>query len=882
MLREVGRGGMGVVYLARDTRLDRDVAIKALPDNLASDPARLDRFEREAKTLAQLNHPNLAGIHGVEEQDGAKYLVLEYVEGETLADRLDRGPLPVDEAVEYAVQIAAGVEAAHEAGVIHRDLKPANIKITPEGIVKVLDFGLARTDEGGQSSSGSLDSPTMTTPQPQHSPTIEGAILGTAAYMSPEQARGRRVDKRTDIWSFGVVLYEMLIGASPFHGETATDSIGAVLHKDLDLALLPSETPSQVRRILERCLVRDKNLRYRDIGDVRIELERSGDSTHIQANQHGASAKSWKIVAGVLLLLAISAWGWVAARPEIKDPQQPPTLELTIPMPAGYEIRGSIAISRDGERVAFCAEDGKGDRKLYIRELDRFDPTEVPNSRDAEDPTFSSDGRSVLFFKQDGLFRASVDGGSPIFLVKTTSSVGVSAMEDGSVIYSTGLDSPLWRIPPGGGAPAALTDLGDIPGTYAHVWPQQIPGTNKVLLTSWADSNIGGARITDTATGVVLPVLEDANIDFVPPARWVASGHLIFEAWGMLIAVPFDLERGGDFDGYERNQVLNSVYHLGNATRCVFDVSDNGTLAYVPGDPFKRKLVWVDTAGAVTEVLDTNRGESGFELGGNISISPDGTQALLGGGGDIAVIDLARGIPRRITFDQGNNLSPIWSADASRILFSSNRQENWAVWSVATDGLSPPELAYKGDLGAYLTSTGPGGQFVVDFTTTEAGEDLWLIEPDGDARALVSTRYNEHDGAISTDGQWVAYTSNISGRDEIYVIPISGSGQPVQISVGGGDCPKWGPMGTALYYRAGRSILRIEIAHGRPASAPTRVFEGATLVHGASYALTPDESRILAIQLADDAIPDEIRIITNFFDTLRRVAGPGSRQEALP
>jgi Tol biopolymer transport system component/predicted Ser/Thr protein kinase len=878
--RELGRGGMGVVYLATDTRLDRQVAIKALPVELASDPARLERFEREARTLASLSHANLAGIHGVEEQDGARYLVLEFVEGETLADMLDRGPLPVDDAIELAVQIAAGVEAAHEAGVIHRDLKPANIIITPDGKAKVLDFGLARTDEGGQSSTGGLDSPTMTTPRPQHSPTIAGAILGTAAYMSPEQARGRRVDKRTDIWSFGVVLYEMLVGASPFHGETASDSIGAVLHKGFDLDQLPPGTPANVRRVLERCLVRDRNLRYRDIGDVRIELEREGDHSHLQTHENGASARPWKIAAGVSLLVAISAWGWLVARPEIRNTPQIPTLELVIPLPAGYEIKGSIAISRDGQRVAFCAEDDMGDRRLYIRELDRFDLTEVPYSRDAEHPTFSSDGRSVLFFKQDGLFRASVEGGPPVSVAKTTANVGISAGDDGSVIYSTGVDSPLWRIPPGGGPPVAITNLSDIPGTYAHVWPQHIPGTDKVLLTQWS-ANIGGGRITDTETGVVLPILDDPNIGFEPPARWVASGHLILEAWGTLIAVPFDPERGADFDGYERNQVLTSVYHLENATRCVFDVSDNGTLAYVPGNPGNRSLVWVEQDGTAEGVIGTES-QRGFRLGGNISISPDGTQALVGGGGDIAVIDLARGVPRRITFDEGNNLYATWSDDATRVVFNSNRQDNWAVWSVAPDGLNPPELIYKDDTGVFATSTGPNGLIAFDLTTTDAGDDLWIIDADGNARPLVSTRYDESNGAISTDGQWVAFTSNISGRDEIYVIPISGAGQPVQISVGGGDSPKWGPMGTSLYYRVGRSIMRIEMDQGRPAGERSRAFEGPVLVDRASYALSPDETRLLAIEVADDAIPDEIRIITNFFDTLRNVAGPGSRQEPSP
>ncbi|MEQ8769892.1 MAG: protein kinase [Phycisphaerales bacterium] len=880
VVREVGRGGMGVVYLARDTRLDREVAIKALPEHLASDLARLERFEREARTLAGLSHPNVAGIYGVEEQDGARYLVLEYVEGESLADRLDRGPLPVDEAVEYAVQIAAGIEAAHEAGVIHRDLKPANVMVTPNGQAKVLDFGLARTDEGGQSSTGGLDSPTMTTPQPQHSPTIEGAILGTAAYMSPEQARGRRVDKRTDIWSFGVVLYEMLVGASPFHGETASDSIGAVLHKGFDLDQLPPGAPANVRRVLERCLVRDRNLRYRDIGDVRIELERGGDHAHLQTHEKGASARPWKIAAGVSLLLAIAALGWLAARPEIRSTPQIPTLELVIPLPAGYEIKGSIAISRDGQRVAFCAEDDMGDGRLYIRELDRFDLIEVPYSRDAENPTFSADGRSVLFFKQNGLFRASVEGGSPVSVAKTTASVGISAVDDGSVIYSAGIDSPLWRIPPGGGPPVAITDLSDIPGTYAHVWPQHIPGTDKVLLTQWS-ANIGGGRITDIETGVVLPVLDDPNIGFEPPARWVASGHLILEAWGTLIAVPFDPERGADFEGYERNQVLTSVFHLGNATRCVFDVSDHGTLAYVPGTPNDRSLVWVEQDGTVEEIIGKDD-RTGFQLGANLSISPDGTQALVGGGGDIAVIDLARGVPRRLTFDEGNNLHPMWSDDATRVLFSSNRQDNWAVWSVAPDGLSPPELVYKSDTGLWGTSTGPNGLIAIEPTTADRGDDLCIVDAEGDARSVVSTRYDEGEGAISADGQWVAFTSNISGRDEIYVIPISGAGQPMQISQGGGTSPKWGPLGTSLYYRVGRSIMRIEMDQGRPVGERSRVFEGPVLADRLSYALSPDETRLLAIEVADDAIPDEIRIITNFFDTLRDVAGPGSRQEPSP
>jgi eukaryotic-like serine/threonine-protein kinase len=363
--RELGRGGMGVVYLATDTRLNRQVAIKALPAEWASDPLRLDRFQREAKTLASLNHPEVAGIYGVEEHEGAQYLVLEYVEGQTLAEMLDGGPLPVDDVIELAVQIAAGVEAAHEAGVIHRDLKPANIIVTPDGKAKVLDFGLARTDDSSLSSAPSLspDSPTITSPAAQHSPTMPGVILGTAAYMSPEQARGRRVDKRTDIWSFGVVLYEMLTGASPFVGETVSDSIGAVLHKDLELDRLPPQTPATVRRVLAQCLERDRNLRFRDIGDLRLQLLRAHEEPIRQA-EPARSLPLWLIPVAIVGLVTVPVAGWMMqptaqpSPPAVVLPVQP-VVQADIALPGDLKLAHSfvpgIAISADGRMLAFAA-----------------------------------------------------------------------------------------------------------------------------------------------------------------------------------------------------------------------------------------------------------------------------------------------------------------------------------------------------------------------------------------------------------------------------------------------------------------------------------------------------------------------------------------------
>lgn len=547
-------------------------------------------------------------------------------------------------------------------------------------------------------------------------------------------------------------------------------------------------------------------------------------------------------------------------------------------MPKGHEVVGPIAISRDGERIAFVAENESGESRLLIRELDRFEFIEVPRSRDAWNPAFSPDGRTVVFKGRDGLYRAPVDGGGPSLVIKIPSNVGACVLDDGSIVYSTGVDSPLWRIPAGGGAPVAVTDLAAIPGTYAHVWPQPIPGTNKLLLTCWGNNDIGGARITDTETGAVREILKNPTASFVPPARWVASGHLILEAWGTLIAVPFDPDTGGNFDNFERNHVLTSVAHLGNATRCVFDVSDDGTLAYVPAEPANPRLIWVNADGTVETVLE--RDDSlGFRFGGNLAVSPDGAQALIGTG-DIAVIDLARRIPRRLTFDQGNDSGAVWSSDGSKVYFNSNREDRWAVWSVAATGVGDPELVYKSENSAYVNSAGPDGLLCFQETTSDAGDDLWIIEPGGNARPLVRTRYDEESGALSNDGRWVAYHSDISGRDEIYVIRSSGEGQPVQVSAGGGELPKWGPLGTSLYYRVGRSIVRIQMADGRPKGEPERVFMGPTLQGGPMYSLSPDETRLLAIETPEEAIRDEIRVITNFFDRVREVAGPGTRQEA--
>ena len=546
---------MGVVYLATDTRLDRQVAIKALPPELATDAARLERFEREAKTLASLNHPNIAGIHGVEEHEGSRYLVLEYVEGETLADMLDRGPLRVDEAVELAVQIAAGVEAAHEAGVIHRDLKPGNIIVTPEGRGQGARLRAWRADDAGRSSAGAgLDSPTMTSPVIQHSPTIPGAILGTAAYMSPEQARGRRVDKRTDIWSFGVVLYEMLVGSSPFHGETASDSIGAVLHKELDLDRLPAGTPTNVRRVLERCLVREKSLRFRDIGDVRVELLRTDDAPI----HEGAPARSlpiWFIPIALVALIAVAVVAWVLNLSPSHHPV--PSFRSDIALPADLKLAHSfmpgIDISADGTTLVFAAgnPDTEGQTStlsslfsgdLYIRRLDEPDAVPVAGAEDVGQPALSPDGSRIAYMKRGDAFTGrietiSITGGRPTRLTKGgLSIIGLDWSDDGRIVF--GSFEGLRSIPESGGPVTELTaKLKD--KEFIHGFPDVLPGGDAILYTVAMESRERAevtVRVLDTTSGESRDLLKNAS-----NARY-AGGHLVFARDHTIHAVPFDLE----------------------------------------------------------------------------------------------------------------------------------------------------------------------------------------------------------------------------------------------------------------------------------------------------------------------------------------------------
>ena len=874
--REIGRGGMGVVYLGHDTRLDRAVAIKALPVHLADDPDRLARFEREARTLASLNHPNVAGIYGVEEQDGQKYLILEYVEGQTLEERLDGGALPVDEAIEVAVEIASGVEAAHEAGVIHRDLKPGNIKLTPEGRVKVLDLGLARSVDSGSSSSSSLvsESPTITSPA-QHSPTMPGAILGTAPYMSPEQARGRHVDKRTDIWSFGVILYEMLTGAGPFHGETATDSIGAILHKNVDMDQLPATTPTNVRRVLRRCLERDKAMRYRDIGDARLELVHgsldvrslSPDEQHSQRRFRVLGLVGWAVAAFVGVALLI-----IAMRPPAPPGDSTGVTRTTIALPDDQRqprlLQSPLAITRDGSMLAYVARGGDGIIRLYLRPLDSYEHRVVPGSENARAPFFSPDGEWIGFFSNGGLRKSRVDGGQPFKLTSVSSlAFGASWGSDGTIVYAANITAGLWRISEDGGEPMQLTQPDFEQGGYAHVWPHHLPGGRHVIFSVWGGNHAG--QILDLRTGTASIFRENVAAG---GSRILPSGHLIHadvQGSGRLLSAPFDLE-SRELLG-PAVPVLDDVRYFDSQSATPYlAVSDSGTAVYVSRAMGEATVQWVGRDGVTTPI------RTGHEIIAGLRLSPDGRRAVFNDEqGGTWLLDLTRGtIDVATRADELFASYAIWHSNGQELIVSSNVDGSWNLYSIPLSGRSVPEKIMERPNNQYAASMSSDGRLLAYVENhPETALDVWIKPAQGEPHPVARTPADESQPAISPDGALIAYSSSENGRAQIYLQELDGAGR-IDVSIDGGEQPLWARDGSELFFRRGDRLYSVEVS-AEPSltvSRPTEVFDLA-IESGSGFGITPhfdvsaDGTRFLVVT---ERPTTGFKVITNWFEELNR------------
>jgi serine/threonine-protein kinase len=851
----LGAGGMGEVYRARDTRLNRDVAIKVLPEIFAADPDRLARFEREAQTLAALNHPAIAHIHGLEHAAGRRALVMELVEGEDLSTIIARGPMPLDEALPIARQIVDALEAAHEQGIVHRDLKPANIKVRPDGTVKVLDFGLAKAmDPAGASNVEAMNSPTLTVRGTQL-----GMILGTAAYMAPEQAKGKAVDKRADIWAFGVVLYEMLTGRRLFDAEDVSETLAAVLTRDVSLATLPVNIPPRLRTLIRDCLVRDPKQRLRDIGDARLALS---DQTAPPPAAVRAAPRplTWALAIVAVASLSLAAFAWWNRPTSVPKT----TIRFTIPLPPGQEITSYPAITRDGRTIAYVTQQGTGDARLYLRDLGSFESRIVPGASGARQPFFSPDGKWLAFFAQGQLQKVEVAGGAPVRLGEAAYPFGGTWNDDGTIIYTTSLGSGLLRIPASGGSSDSLTRPDGAAMGYAHVLPQALPGGRSVLFTVWGQKQGGAVLSLDSGRwDVVLP-----NTGFGSPmfdGTGESKGRLLLvdQAAGVKSA-PFDVAHPAQTRA--EASVLDDVFFEAETeSRGWLAISDTRTAVYAPGNPTRASLVWIDRDGKVEPV-----GKEQDEYREAV-LSPDGTRAVVRHHADLWIHDLARGTRSRLTTGDGTNILPLWTHDGTRIVFASNRGGDWDIYAQPADGSRPAEALLKRPRDQFPLSMLADGTVLYTEIDPKTGRDLWILSPDGKTSPLRVTPFNEMVGAQFSPGgggpRWLAYVSDESGQNEIYVQSYPGGANRIAVSTGGGILPQWSPDGRELFYVTGDAVVAVPMLTDGSIGAPRRMFDRSTMLFNHrfhSYSVSPDGRRFLMIQRDPGSVPRQLNVIVNW------------------
>jgi len=839
--RELGRGGMGVVYLGRDSRLGREVAIKMLPELFAQDPERVQRFEREARLLASLSHPNIAAIHGLEEQDGTRFLVLEYVPGETLSGCLMRGPLNVDDTADVCRQIAAALEAAHESGVIHRDLKPGNVKITPAGEVKVLDFGLARgaAAASGVSASDLSQSPTMAV-----TATGAGVILGTAAYMSPEQARAKPVDRRTDIWSFGCVLYECLTGKRAFEGETVSDMIALILQGSPDWKALPAEVPPRVRALLERCLEKDAKKRLRDIGEAKLALEAPYESISgvVTAPAAGAATPgraaivAWGLVA--VLALVSAALGWQAAG---RRAPEPPLSRLAVLPPPGVgqdREPAFAALSPDGRMIAFSCFDSSGPPAIWVRRLDEVAARRVPGAERALIPAWSPDGESIVFATPEKLVRVDLRGGAPqVLATASTMGRGTSWGIRGVIVFAPGGDGPLYKVSANGGPAEQVTTL-DSTHT-AHRFPEFLPDGVHFLYAALPARGPGfDIHIGSTEGGAAELLM---NCDGVP--RYAEPGWLVYTRGGRVLAQRFDAARR-KLDGAVMKLIdePSSTNYLG-ASRLI--VSRAGPIAYLPGGLQTTDLAVFDRAGQRIRTIQAPAGRYSA-----LALSPDERQLaavkeISGTESDLWIIDLEHGGARRLT-SGGKVDGPIWSPDGSRLAYCKSFEGRWEIVEQPAIGGEERVVPTPAATLKYPGSWSPDGRHLVSQLLREKGGwDLWALPTDGsdEPTPYLAGPFDELNPSISPDGRWVSHMSVESGRPEIYVQSFPRPGPRYRISRNGAAFGSWSrdgsrlllipmdgpPLVADLQFDGGVRATRIRpLLTGPPAEELQRAVTGAT------------------------------------------------------
>ncbi len=903
IFEKLGAGGMGEVYRATDSRLGRDVAIKILPEAFGSDPQRMSRFEREAQLLAALNHPNIATIYGLELAGDSRALAMELVPGPTLADRIAQGPMPLEETLPIARQIAEALEYAHERGIIHRDLKPANVKVTPEGKVKLLDFGLAKALADDPAAADLSSSPTLTA-----AATRAGLILGTAGYMSPEQARGKAVDRRADIWSFGVVLFEMLAGAQAFGGETISDTLAAVIKEEPDWKRLPASTPGAIRRLLRRSTEKDAKRRLQAIGEARIAIEdylahpgeepAAGSGAAASAPARLVPEPLWKRAvpwAGMALFAFLAAAGFLRLWMRGADTEPRVALRLASDIGAPGALfttfGSSEVLSPDGTRIVYVVKSADGKHQLYVRELDQLQAVALSDTTGARDPFFSPDGEWIGFFTDEKLKKVSVRGGAAVTLCDAITGRGASWREDGTIVFAPLTRGALSRVSSAGGTPEELTKLDAAANELTHRWPQVLPGGKAVLYTvsatfgSFEDS---GLVVQELPTGPKKTIYRGGFY-----GRYLPSGHVVFMHEGTLFAMPFDLKKLEPAG--QAAPVVEEVMSSPDYGGAQFSFSENGALAYLRGKSSGVPVMieWMGRDGKMQPLRQTPA-----EVG-NISFSPDGKRLAMelsdAGRTDIWTYDWQRDTLARLTFTGERNFSPVWTPDGQRIAYTTiDKGDTYGMYWKRADGAGDAQRLTQSTKAQYPRSWSPDGKVLAIFMNlgTATSWDLYTITMEGgektgwkpgEPKLFLGTPAVEVLPVFSPDGKWIAYQSNESGTYEIYVRPFPGPGGKWQISSGGGVLPQWSQTSKELFYRTEKqqimSVAYTSSGDSFQAGKPALWSEGQFTDRGlaTNFAPHPDGKRFAVLKGAGDEAQQEfskIVYVSNFFDELRRKVPP--------
>ncbi|MEO6119653.1 MAG: protein kinase [Terriglobales bacterium] len=881
IISSLGVGGMGEVYKARDTRLDRTVAVKVLPPHLASDPTFRQRFEREARAVSSLNHPHICTLYDVGQQDGIDFLVMEYLEGETLAQRLQRGPLPLDQVLKYGIQIADAIDKAHRQGVVHRDLKPGNVMLTATS-AKLLDFGLAKSGAVIATGSSVTFTPTQSSPITQH-----GTIVGTFQYMSPEQVEGREVDARSDIFAFGAVLYEMISGRRAFQGKSALSVASAILEKDPEpVSLVAPLTPPALDRTIRKCLQKDPEERWQSARDLLLELKwvaESGSQAGVPAivsARRRLHERAW-MAAAILFLMASLALGSLYYR---NVTQEKPVIRASVVLPpkatfhmVGGPDPGPVAVSPDGTKLVFSAQSSVGEQALYLRPVNSSVSSQIAGTAGGSMPFWSPDSRRIGFFAEGKLKQIEASGGPPLTICEAgLVPRGGSWSQQGVIIFTGGPGHPLLRVPESGGTPAPVTELDEKLGETSHRWPQFLPDGKHFLYFARA----GSAGTTNDNNGIRIGSLDGGTPKLLLRTQTnaaYASGYLLYLRDATLLAQRFNPD-SHTLEG-EAVPITEQIQRDVASSLGVFSASQTGVLAFQTGSAIVgSQLQWFDRNGK----QESGLGEQAYHL--DFSVSPDRKTVAAslvdpnGGPPDIWMYDITRlGLRTRFTFESSPERAPIWAPDSARIVFSSIKKARWDLYIKSFAGSGTEELLFASDNEKFPNDWSADGRLILfQMNTSGNRNDIWALPMTGDRKPfpVVQSTFNEMEAVFSTDGRWIAYSSDESGKPEIYVTPFPGPGRKWQISTNGGSRPRWSRNGKEIFYLAlGDRIMSTEVSASGANFVVGRTkpyFEIRAMRPGTIFTVAGDGQRFLVNTALQTLSGEPMTLMVNWPSGLRK------------